>query len=347
MVGKFFKVTSLLVAAVTLVGLTACASEPAPSDDTAKLQKVSLGVTGLNAFHLWVIAARDEKLMEPAGIDLDLVTFSGFTQVMPALVSGSLQFALAPAEQAMAAHLQEPDLKMVIGSLVGSPFSLIGGPDIHSLKDLKGKTISVNAVGATADYNTAKAMLTDAGLKEGVDYNFITGGATSQRVAAMNAGVVDAVLLNEPDVSTFLESGKGNVLAKGTDLPRFSNSLAIAVVSNQSWYSENEELAAKFARGYQDTMKWMFDPANKEKAVADFARQFKVSNELAEKTYDTFINGVIADIDQSGAIDQANITQTLENALENGIKSVSGIEPKSLSEFYDNSLVEAAAKIRE
>lgn len=339
-----WRAAALLCAAV-LMGTTACASSTGGSGTGSTsgggLTDVPLALTGLNALHLWMIVARDEKLMEPQGIKMDLVIFSGQAQVVPSLLSGASRFASSTPEQAMAAHLQEKDLKLVVGTETGSPYSLIANPDITSIKDLRGKKIGVNAVASSADYFAGKLLLADKGLQEGADYTFINVGVTAQRVAALQANQVSAVLLFPPDTAKALDGG-AKQLALATDSPALKSAMTGGLISLSSWYDANKDVATRFVKGYQNTMQWLYNPANRAQAVKDFAAQFKISAAAAGDVYDYFITNVHKDEDLTGMVHQDSLAQTLKNAESAGLKSLSSVKSTDLSSFYDNALVDAA-----
>src|SRR5207247_6526190 len=76
------------------------------------------------------------------------------------------------------------------------PYAMTAKPNIKSLKDLKGKVISVGgAKDITRTY--AERMLAPHGLKPG-DYDFVYAGATTARAQALLSGAVDAALLLPP-----------------------------------------------------------------------------------------------------------------------------------------------------
>lgn len=322
------------------VSLAGCGGSGGGAGD-GKLQTVSVGVTGLNASHLWEIVARDQKLMEPYGVNFKLVTFQGVAQILPSLLGGSVNVAVPSVQQSFTAQLKEPRVKMILGTLVGSPISVVGRKGINSPADLKGKKITVNAVGASNDYFAAKAFLAEHGINES-DVRFVTGGATSARISAFLSGAVDVVLCAPPDLSKVTAAGH-KVLGSPNDIPKVRDSLGYVVVADQSWYQKDRALAVKFVQGYQATQKFMRDPANKDKVVTAIMKALKTDRKAAEETYDYFTKAETG-LDPTGAIHLKNLEITLQNAKTDKVPQVSTIDPGSLNKFYDNSLAEEAAK---
>jgi NitT/TauT family transport system substrate-binding protein len=335
----------MMVAVVCALALSLTAACGAGgSDDASKpgLKKVSLAITGLNALHIWMIVARDEKLMEPAGIDLNLIIFSNQAQVVPALLSGAAQFASSTPEQAIAAGLKQPDLKMVISDETSNPYSVVVSPDINTLADLRGKKIGVNAALASEDYFTGRTMFGDVGLREGPDYTFTNVGVTTARVAALNAKQVSGLLLFPPDTLQALQSGN-KIIAQASDSPSLRGAQFGTLVSLQSWYGKNRDTATAFARGYQNSIKWLYDPANRNKAIGDIANQMKVSPQAAAITYDYFMRTLPPE-SPTGEFELPYLQKMLKNAHDDNLESIASVSESDLGKFYDNSLTQAAAK---
>ena len=76
------------------------------------------------------------------------------------------------------------------------PYAMMAKPGIKSLKELKGKVISVGgAKDITRIY--VERMLAPHGLKTG-EYDFVYAGATTARAQALLGGAVDAAILLPP-----------------------------------------------------------------------------------------------------------------------------------------------------
>ena len=78
----------------------------------------------------------------------------------------------------------------------GPPYILLGRPSIKSMKELKGKTVSL---GGAKDITRifVERMLEADGVKPG-EFDMVFAGATSARFAALQSGAVDAAILAPP-----------------------------------------------------------------------------------------------------------------------------------------------------
>lgn len=340
-------IRSAALAGALALTLVACGGSDEPSTEvgetggTEALETVTIGVTSLNSLHLWMIMARDENLMEPAGVELDVITFQNTGQILPAIISGEANFGFVTPEQLFAAQDAEPGLKMVAAEITNNPYSVIVTPEIADLEGLRGTTIGVTGAGASADYFTAKLLLQDAGLEEGTDYTFVNAGPPPERASAMAAGQLQAVLNFPPSTQILLDEGM-QVIAQASDNPNLDQVILSSLVSDEGWYSENREAAVKFMRGYLDTVAWMYDPANRDAAVGHIAAEMGIDTEDAEITYDTFVTELQAS-PLDGVIDPEFLQTTVDNARQAGLATAPTDD--SLADRYDNSLVEEAAEL--
>ena len=278
--------------------------------------------------------------MEPYCINFDPVSFSGTDQIASALLSGSAHFGSVTPEGIYPAQNEEESMKMVASGLATNPYTVISTPDVEGFEDLQGGVVGVNSVGSSADYFTAKLLMLEHGLEEETDYTFTNAGGPSQRVAAMAADQIQAVLNFEP--ATFILTDEGmNVLDAAANYPRFSDVEVATLVADENWYSENREVAENFMRGFLDAQEWLHDPANREAAVQHLAEEMEVSTEYADQTYERFVVELGA-WDLTGQISEERLTNTYENAREAGMENVPELD--DLDWRYDNSLVEAAAE---
>jgi ABC-type nitrate/sulfonate/bicarbonate transport system substrate-binding protein len=330
--------------AVLAMALAGCGGDDSGGNATSEggLATVKVGVTAINASHLWVPIARDEKLMEPFGIDFQPVVFQGgAAQVLPAVLGGSTQFGIAGAQQTIIAYQQEPSLAMILNPMNGSPLSIVAKQGIATPADLRGKTISVNSAGSSEDYLSAVAWLREQGISPD-EVNFVTGGATSARVSALISGNVDAVLCSPPDVGRLTEAG-ATVLGEADDVPALQNQASYVIVGKKEWLEANHDAAVRFAQGYQATQKFMRDPANRDAVIGDIADELGIDQDVAGEVYEYWINEFNADADPTGAVHVENLEQTLQNGKDNGVEELMAVTPDSLTDMFDNSYAEAAA----
>jgi NitT/TauT family transport system substrate-binding protein len=151
------------------------------------------------------LAAQDGTFTKNGLAESATVVQSG-QQAIPRLLNGELQFAAADPLGAIVAISQGAPLEIVAtGPVVPStaatdPSAIIvkQGSSIHSLADLAGKTVGVNALKSLAQVG-AEAAIDDTGGHSGaarwVEIGF------PQMIAAVRNGTVDAAASTEPFVT--------------------------------------------------------------------------------------------------------------------------------------------------
>ena len=165
------------------------------------------------------------------------------------------------------------------------PYSLLAKPGIKSMKDLKGKLISL---GGAKDITRifVEQMLEPNGVKPG-EFDMTFAGATSARFSALQAGAVDAAILTPP--FNFHAQTAGFTLLGHTveyvDMPFAGISV------NTNWAAANKDTAEKLITVYNDSMAWLYDPKNRDEAVEILMKVSKIKKDDVEKAYDFLIGG--------------------------------------------------------
>lgn len=301
-------------------------------------QTVSVGITSWHTWYWWLMAAEAEGLMDPYGVDLDVVTFANTGQIASAVLGESIQIGLIAPEQTFTLQEQAPELKLIGANITTSPYTLLGAPDVETVEDLRGATIGVTSEGSSADYFTSLLMLKSHGMEHGPDFSYVNAGPPSERASAMQSGELQAVMNFEPDALRLIESG-ANVLDRAADYENLEGVEVNALAATTTWYEGNRELAENFARGYLASLDWLYDEANRERAEEIIADQMDLEPEMATTTYERFLVELQA-WDPDGQIDPERLEQTRANAAEAGLEMPPADD---LEGRYDNSLMEAAA----
>jgi NitT/TauT family transport system substrate-binding protein len=116
----------------------------------------------------------------------------------------------------VAANIGGSQQVMVMG-LVNQPlFLLMGRADITRVEDLRGKTVGVTKVGSSDDF-LLRTALTRSGLKPDADVKISGISAPQGRIAAIEQGLVQGVMVGVTDELPVRKVG-GHVLVRTADL---------------------------------------------------------------------------------------------------------------------------------
>lgn len=315
----------------------AAPAAPKPAASGRPLQKVSVAVTTLHTWYWAMIAALDKKLMEPYGVELDVVRFQGAAQANTAMVSGSVQVSMSAPDGIFPVQEREQDVKLIGSAINVNPYTLVVAPSINTIADLKGKSLGVTNVSVGADNFAIRLMLANRGLKAGDDYTFVQAGATSERAAAILSGSIQGTVQFEPQLSILTERGLKE-LDSASNYPALRNSEVVDLTAKKSWYTANQELAVNFARAYLASVRWLYDPANRAEAIRQLAKEMQVDEAKATRAYQRFVVELQA-YPKDGKVDMAK----LQNAVEN-VRQLGGTAPTDLAARVDHSIFDAAAR---
>lgn len=253
---------------------------------------ISLGATGTIAEpvkltvntsvippHLVSVLYQKRELFKNAGKSYNptFIKTRGSALVLTAMAAGEIDLGVL-STVAFASGLQNAKLPLVaVADLVqdGPWFSAIFGvkedSPIKSVKDLKGKTIAVNAFGGAVDA-AARSMVVKNGFTPGKDVNFVEGRFPAQE-AMVRAGKVD--------VATFIAPFWDRARKKGGIRPLFTskdaigNSQFLFWVVRKDFLAKNRAVLVDFFEDYIRAQRWFLKPENRKEALEMIARHEK------------------------------------------------------------------------
>lgn len=169
-------------------------------------EKLTVGMIGKNQAYLPVWIGQHKGFFKEKDLEVETVVVRSQDVEAQALLSGSIQFSTMAAEGVVRLVEKGQEMK-ILASLNNVPgFSLVGRRDYKTLKDLKGTTLGVSALtsGTTV---LMQEMLRANGLEFPRDYKMVLVGSTQDRMQALEAGSVSAVMLMIP--TNYLAIDKG------------------------------------------------------------------------------------------------------------------------------------------
>ncbi|HEX7099296.1 MAG TPA: ABC transporter substrate-binding protein [Acidimicrobiia bacterium] len=185
---------------------------------------------------------------------------------------------------------------------------VVARPEIESIGDLKGTTISVDAPESGFAYVIYK-ILANHGLERGRDYDIVPTGGVFDRYMAMVEG--------DADFAATLMSGGFETRAANLGYRLLDSVAEIAdpylgvwAAARREWLDANEDLVTDFVRAYLDACQWVFDPANRDECLAILQRLPNTSPDLAAQLYEIQLRPGVGNI-RDGAIDPAGVRNVL------------------------------------
>ncbi|MCI7734604.1 MAG: ABC transporter substrate-binding protein [Dysosmobacter sp.] len=281
------KFIAMLLALAMVLSLAACGAkkEEAPADteeeaqteqpaETAPAEPAEEPIT-LNAAYmpnygsLWAVTTAINKgYFDEAGITVKLTEFQDGPTIISAMESGTIDIGYI----GQGAHKLciQGNAKIFALSHISNGDAVIGGPDVKTLEDLKGKKVGYSSGTSSED------ILKNALEKAGLTMNDITAVDmdASNIVTAMLSGGVDACATWSPNSLKILEEGKD--LTKLCDNTTFSDktvSLASWIVT-PSYAEANADKILRFTKALFKAMNYAADD-NYEEVAGYVAAQTK------------------------------------------------------------------------
>ena len=212
---------------------------------------------------IWV--AQRNGLFEGQGIDVQLAYTPSSGFLIASLFDGRQDIALALMDNLIAYQegqgevriAEPPDLVAILGG-DGGFLSVVAAPGVKSFGDLKGKTLSVDALTTGAAF-VLRELVVKNGLADN-DVNYVRAGGTSNRYTELLAGKHDATLLRTP--FELLAQNRGyHVLASADMLGPYQGTAGFV---RRSWAQAHEAAVIGFLKAYRAGVDWLYQPANRE-----------------------------------------------------------------------------------
>ena len=194
-----------------LIGLVASAPELSAAD------KIRISVTNFNMSFLPSGLAVRRGFFREEGIEAEVIRMNANVAIN-ALASGDTDYTMIFGSVVRAAIRGLP-MKVVASLIDGSTHALITRPEFKTAKDLRGKTLGIQAYGAT-DQVAAMMMLKHLGVDPEKEIKFVALGPAAGRLAALKEGVVEVAVISPPGDEEGRKMGF-NVLARAYELFSF------------------------------------------------------------------------------------------------------------------------------
>lgn len=282
------KIISVLTAGVLAFSLTACGKK----SDSNTIKIAYLPIT-----HSLAVLETADELAEKDGLQVELVKYGSWNELMDALNSGRVDGASVLIELAMKSKEQGVGIKAVaLGHKDGNV--IITSSDIASAEDLKGKTIAIPHRQSSHNILLNDALAT-AGLT--IDDINVTELAPTEMPSALAGGQIDGYCVAEPFGAKAVSMGAGKVLFTSEEL--WKDSLCCGLVLTDSFIENHSENAKTFVNSYKQAgqnltkeqeMKTAEKYLNQDKNVLELSLQWiSYDNlEITEENYNTLTEKV-------------------------------------------------------
>ncbi len=266
-----------MIAAVAFTATTASAQAQ------TEIKMITFG----SATNLPIWIAQDLGLFEKNGLKVIRETTKGSKPQMKDMMDGKYHIAstafdniVAYTEGTGAAKYDNYDMFAFLGVHSGMN-SVVSAPEVKTWKDLKGKTVSVDAV--TSGYATVLyQILKDKGLVRDKDYKVISVGSTGARVKSLREKTAQMAIISSPADARLKRDGFHILADAARQIGDYQGSVYAA---RKSWAKGHEKEMVAFSRAIIAAHDVIH--SDKKKAMEVMKKHVKgVSNEDMEAMLD-------------------------------------------------------------
>ncbi len=251
----------------------------------------------------------DRGFYRKEGIDLQFRVLRGELAVSAILGGKDIDYMYG-AGTAITAAVRGLPMKVYSHDFKSLLFYLMGNSRIQTGQDLKGKKVAVASLSGTGALAT-RASLRALGVDPDKDVTLIVIGSASVRMAAMEAGSVEAAIMPVPWNIRLKQKGFMELIFTGKVLTQPLTGLA----TSRERGDKNPEQVKKMLRGFLRSLKAVKED---KRDVVDFiGRKFGLDPGAAEETHRI----VLQALSEDGTVSDAVLKDLIEfTKHETGVK---------------------------
>jgi NitT/TauT family transport system substrate-binding protein len=295
--------------------VTLLLSAPARPAEKSKLT-IGYSSTGPTAVGLWT--AQEIGAFNKYAVEGNFVFISSSPVMVPALIGGDVQCAIAGASAVIAAALGGAPI-VSVASLANRPYlRLWVQPEFTRVEELRGKTLGVSRFGSTTD-NLTRILLRRVGLENAVNIRQL-GGTLEVGLAFRHRqidGAVLATLRTDAPYRILIELAESGI----------QYSMGQLVVARE-FQRRSPDTLERIMRAYIEGVAALRDPSQKSrvtKAIAYFSRLREA------KAIDEIYNDAAKYVDRVPRVEAEAVAATLEMMGKKGL---------AVEAFADNSIID-------
>jgi ABC-type nitrate/sulfonate/bicarbonate transport system substrate-binding protein len=250
---------------------------------STKPQQLRLAVSTATPHNtpLWV--AKDKKIFDKYGLDVQLIFVMGGALVTQMLAAGEIQIAANAPAALLGLVAGGEKVAMFIGISNTSPFTLISQPNIKTAADLKGKRLGTARFGGSSHVSALIALdYLKLNLKRD-NIVLLQTGLDPERMAALEQKGLDAAMLQRLATKNMLAKGYTQLLNLNQAKIPYQNTV---LASRRDYMASNAKSFESFTRAVVEGYAYVFNKENKQEVREVIAKNLRLPNpDAAEDFY--------------------------------------------------------------
>jgi NitT/TauT family transport system substrate-binding protein len=260
------------VSLLAVLGLLSIVFAPPLAAQTRQQVIVAVSTATPHNTPLWV--AKDKKIFEKYGLDVQLIFVGGGSLVAQMLAAGEIQVAAGAPAALVSLIAGGEKIVMFLGLSNTSPFTLVTQPSIKKAADLVGKKLGTARFGGSS-HISALIALEHLGLNVKRDnIAILQTGLDPERMAALEAKGLDAAMLQRLPTKIMVGKGYTPLLNLNQAKVPYQNTVLAA---KKDFVSARSKVAENFTRAVVEGYGYVFNKENKQAVKEVIAKNLRLS----------------------------------------------------------------------
>jgi len=300
----------------------------AQTTHAAALEKITVSYGAISGSMAQTWVAKEAKLFEKHGLDVNLVYISGGPRSIMSLIGGSVQFVNHSGMPALEAYQRGADTALIASPMNQLEHSLVVQKNITSTEQLRGKVLGMSTAGS----------LTDILLREGLRLNSIAEkdvtilpvGDLGARLSGLQTGRINGAIIAGIQTLTANKLGFRTLI----DYSKLPIEIAgSGILVRRSYVTKNPDTTLRFLKAWIEGL-YLFK-AKQDFALAVLKKYVATKdNEVLTTIYNLFKEKLM-----TNPTPTASVAKSMLYLLSRSSPQVGGVSPEGFIEpRYVNEL---------
>jgi NitT/TauT family transport system substrate-binding protein len=324
--------TALIGAPLLVLG---CAAVLLAAD--AGLSKMRFTQSGNTSSSWPLYVAEHKKIFEKNGLQVEVIIIRGATNVVRAVLSETVPIGRINPDYVIGAIEKGAKVKIVAANMEKIPYDIYARQEIKTGADLKGKTLGVSTLTGGTTLMVHEVLEKAYKLNEN-DYKLLVVGTSPERYAALKGGSVHATFMGPP--FTF-RAAKDNFRKLANFHEYLGPILFTTDFAHANYLKAHRAEIVRYQKSMIEATRWLYDPKNKEEALALHMKVLKSPRESAEEDYKYLVQD-FQPFPRDGSVSKVSFDKTMDLRAKEGTYQGKKVPPAS--DYVDNSIIDEALK---
>jgi len=286
------------------------------------------GPLGLNSLP-WVVA-KDVRLFERNGLDVEMVYIGASAVIVQSMLSGSSNVAGFGGPAVITNVLRGGDIIQVAAMAPHFTQSLFVHPDIRDLRGLQGKKVGITRFGSVTDF-ALRTIIERHNLKE---VNILQMGGFPEAVAGLSRGVIDGAVFSPPHNFRMLKEGFRELVTQKDLRSLDSGFLTQGIVARRSFAANHRDIVVRLIKTTVEATKYLV--ASEEYSKRVISKYLRINDaELLRQSYlyvvETFV--------REPFVPESTMQAMVQRMVQVNMIDAKSAQTAPASAYFDNSYV--------